>query len=207
MKKTLIAVAVFSVFSMSANAAGLFGVTNNNQTYNTPVANSSAVAGAASNATGGSVKSEIKNTNTNLNSLNSTQGQGQQQSANNEGNTQSINVEASKSYRPPVSSAFAPTIFPTAPCMGSSSVGASGTLFSISGGTTWTSEECMILETARSFDQAGDSASGTAVRCQGKWAKIAPACKAVQEVTVTQDQAIVYSDIGYYSTVTNPLGK
>lgn len=96
-------------------------------------------------------------------------------------NNTEINVAASKTYRPPVSSAIAPTIFPTAPCMGSSSVGATGTLFSISGGTTWTSEECMILETARSFDQAGYTADGLSVRCQGKWAKTAPSCKALAE--------------------------
>ena len=165
------------------------------------------------------------------------QGQGQTQSANNEGNTQTINIAAPKTYRPPVNSAIAPTIFPTAPCMGSSSVGATGTLFSISGGTTWTSEECMILETARSFDQAGYAEDGLSVRCQGKWAKNAPSCKALAadakqasalktvkqatapvvakptqrqaEVTIEKASfdAVTYSDNGYYSTVTNPLAQ
>ena len=114
--------------------------------------------------------------------------------------------------------------------MGSSSVGATGTLFSISGGTTWISEECMILETARSFDQAGYATDGLAVRCQGKWAKTAPSCQAMskektaasphtavkaasavvkptkQQVAVVSDpvmQSVTYSDNGYFSTVTN----
>lgn len=200
-----------------------------------------------------SVKS--KNDNTNVNDLTNKQGQdqgqlqgqgqkqGQQQgiegSANNEGvtgNELTLNVAAPKTYRPPVNSAIAPTIFPTAPCMGSSSIGGTGTLFSFSGGTSWTSDECMILETARSFDQAGFTQDGLAVRCQGKWAKLAPSCQALntktepvavtksatpvskvedkpalkldRKLTVKQDIASpVTSSNGYYSVVTNPLAQ
>ena len=213
----------------------------------------------APTATGGSVLGsgnsnvDTRNTNTNINGVTSTnannvtgingqqQGQsqesyneqGQSQSANNEGvtgNSVSINVAAPKTYRPPVSSAIAPTIFPTAPCMGSSSVGATGTLFSISGGSSWTSEECMILETARSFDQAGYAQDGLVVRCQGKWAKNAPSCKALEPVaskpskpvaaaevkattksvaikSVAQTQTVETAENGYYSVNTNPLTK
>lgn len=202
-------------------------------------ANGGNVIGSGNSAN--TVKTEVNTTDVNVNGQQQGQqqgqGQGQTQSANNEGNTQTINIAAPKTYRPPVNSAIAPTIFPTAPCMGSSSVGATGTLFSISGGTTWTSEECMILETARSFDQAGYAEDGLSVRCQGKWAKNAPSCKAlaadakqasalktVKQATApvvakpTQRQAEVvvdshlsnpvsYSDNGYYSTVTNPLAQ
>lgn len=124
---------------------------------------------------------------------------------NAQGGSVSINVAAPKTYRPPVNSAFAPTIFPTAPCMGSSSVGATGTLFSISGGTTWTSEECMILETARSFDQAGYATDGLAVRCQGKWAKNAPSCKALVAKEAEAVQAAQPTPVAVTAPATAPV--
>jgi len=105
----------------------------------------------------------------------------QQQNAtvNNGGNSQAVTVAAPGSYRPAVDSAYAPTIFPTAPCMGSSSMGVSGSLIGLSLGSSWTSEECLILETARGFDQAGYVEDGLNVRCQAKYAKVAPSCKAL----------------------------
>lgn len=146
---------------------------------------------------------DVRNTNTNLNNNSAKadvtningqgqeqgqlqgqhQGQGQSQSADNAGNAQSTNItfNAPKTYRPPVNSAFAPTVFPTAPCMGSSSIGGTGTLFSISGGTSWESKECMILETARNFEQAGAASDAMYVRCQGKYAAVAPTCVALRE--------------------------
>jgi hypothetical protein len=133
------------------------------------------IAGAYSGS-----NSTANSSNTNLNL------QGQQQSTSNSNNAaQSTNVivqgDTYKQERPAVNTAYAPTIFPTAPCMGSSSVGASGSLFSISGGSTWTSNECMILETARAFDQAGYKTDGLYIRCQGKYAAAAPSCKALKE--------------------------
>lgn len=136
------------------------------------------------------------NNNGNLSNVgNASQGQGQEQTqntvagnnngngngnanGNNNGNV-SINVAAPKTYRPPVSSAIAPTVFPTAPCMGSSSGAATGTLISISGGTSWESKECMILEAARNFEQSGARVDAMYVRCQSKYAAAAPSCKAL----------------------------
>lgn len=212
---------------------GSVDLRNTNNLSNTS-SNVNANVNSNTNANTNTVRSENNNTNVGINGQDQSQKQGQGQvqgqSANNEGvtgNSVSINVAAPKTYRPPVNSAFAPTIFPTAPCMGSSSVGATGTLFSISGGTTWTSEECMILETARSFDQAGYHADGLAVRCQGKWAKASPSCKALAEGQKASDVAnakrsepvevkandvrpevaATYSENGYYSVVTNPIGQ
>jgi hypothetical protein len=206
------------------------------------------------NSVNSSNRNDVNSTNINANSNKQGQGQGQlqgqgQQQANEQGQSQTannsgvtgnavnINVAAPKTYRPPVNSAIAPTIFPTAPCMGSSSIGGTGTLFSISGGTSWTSDECMILETARSFDQAGYAEDGLAVRCQGKWAKLAPSCKALEEgskpkpvasakpepvvsktlptpklivtkaISQTQPATPAVSANGYYSVNTNPLTK
>ena len=77
----------------------------------------------------------------------------------------------------PVSSAIAPNVYPTAPCMGSSSGGAQGLHIGLSFGTTWTDTECQIGETARGFEQAGLKEDALAIRCQGKYAKVAPSCK------------------------------
>jgi hypothetical protein len=142
-----------------------------------------------------------------------------------------VNIAATKTYRPTVSSAIAPTIFPTAPCMGSTSGGVTGTLFSISGGSSWESKQCLILETARSFDQAGYSNDGLHVRCQAEWAKAAPSCQALAKPvtpvaqqpatpvavkstdkvtvikTVAQTATPATSASGYYSVNTNPLAK
>lgn len=112
------------------------------------------------------------------------QQQGQVQSTENSNNASqstAITFAAPRTYRPPVNSAIAPTVFPTAPCMGSTSGGVTGTLISISGGSSWESKECMILETARNFEQAGAVVDAMHVRCQGKYAKIAPSCIALAE--------------------------
>ena len=77
-------------------------------------------------------------------------------------------------------SAYAPTIYPTAPCMGSSSAGGQGLHFGLSFGTSWTDTECQINETARNFEQAGEHTDAMAVRCQGKYAAAAPSCQALR---------------------------
>lgn len=191
-----------------------------NNSGNSAVKNSGNSASSSSIKNSGNSSSSSENTNNNASNADV-----------------DVTVQASKSYRPPVNSAIAPTIFPTAPCMGSSSLGGSATLISLSGGTSWTSDECMILETARSFDQAGYAADGLAVRCQGKWAKSAPSCQALdtakhamavtpavkKAVAVEKDDSdvmvlrsaaekdavtnVTYSSNGYFSTVTNPLAQ
>jgi hypothetical protein len=246
-------------FGGAGGAGGQGGSSTVHSTnINAPSATGGSVKSDINNANVNLNSVKSKNDNTNVNDLTNKQGQGQGQlqgqgqgqkqgqqqgiegSANNEGvtgNELNINVAAPKTYRPPVNSAIAPTIFPTAPCMGSSSIGGTGTLFSISGGTSWTSDECMILETARSFDQAGYAEDGLAVRCQGKWAKLAPSCKALEEgakpkpvasakpepvvsktlptpklivtkaISQTQPATPAVSANGYYSVNTNPLTK
>lgn len=69
-------------------------------------------------------------------------------------------------------------IYPTAPCMGSSSVGASWLGGGLSGGTSWESDHCNIRETARLLDALGMKDDAIAVLCQSKFAAEAPACKA-----------------------------
>lgn len=76
-----------------------------------------------------------------------------------------------------VPNAIAPTVYPTSPCMGSSSAGASGVGFGVSFGSSWTDDECGIRETARSFAGMGMKDDAVAVICSSKYAAVAPACK------------------------------
>jgi len=151
------------------NPAGTYTntYTNTNSYLNNYTNTMSATGGAGGYGGSGGIATTgaVSNTNGSVNGTNT---------ATNAGNSISLN-EA----RRPVNSAFAPTVFPTAPCMGSSSIGGGAAVFSFSGGTSWTSEECMILETARGFDQAGYADDGLSVRCQGKYAKSAPSCVAL----------------------------
>jgi hypothetical protein len=68
------------------------------------------------------------------------------------------------------------TIYPTAPCMGSSTIGGAGVGFGISVGSSWTDDECGIRETARSFNGMEMKADALAVLCTSKYAVAAPAC-------------------------------
>ena len=88
-------------------------------------------------------------------------------------NTVTTNYAAPKI---PVSPAIAPANLPTAPCMGSSSIGLSGALFGLSTGSSWIATECMILEMARSFEQGGHTEDAQSVRCSSQYASSAPSC-------------------------------
>lgn len=76
----------------------------------------------------------------------------------------------------PVATAIAPSNFPTAPCMGSSSIGGSAVLFGFSAGSSWEATECMTFEAARSFDQAGMHEDALAIKCTSKYSAAAPSC-------------------------------
>ena len=77
-----------------------------------------------------------------------------------------------------VPDASAPNVYPTSPCMGSSSVGGSGMAFGFSIGTSWVDDECGIRETARSFAGMGLNNDALKVLCSSKYAAVAPACMA-----------------------------
>ena len=99
----------------------------------------------------------------------------------NQGNSLNVLYQANPSNMriETVPDVMAMNVYPTAPCMGSSSVGGSGVGFGFSVGTSWEAKECMIGETARGFEQAGYKADAMAVRCQGVYAAVAPSCKAL----------------------------
>ncbi len=71
---------------------------------------------------------------------------------------------------------FAPSIAPTAPCMGGTSAGGSGTGFGLSFGTSWTDDECNTRETSRLFHSMGMAVDALAVLCSSAYASAAPSC-------------------------------
>jgi hypothetical protein len=76
-----------------------------------------------------------------------------------------------------VPNVFAGNVYPTAPCMGSSSVGAAALGWGASVGTSWADHECGKRETARSFQNLGLTADAIAVLCTSEYAAAAPVCQ------------------------------
>jgi len=71
---------------------------------------------------------------------------------------------------------FSGNVYPTAPCMGSSTVGGAGVGFGFSVGSSWTDDECGIRETSRSFSGLGKTDDALKVLCTSKYAAAAPSC-------------------------------
>ena len=112
----------------------------------------------------------------------STSTSGASSSSSSGGNTQTINDSGERHYSGTytvknVPTAIAPSVYPTAPCMGSTSAGASGIGFGVSFGSSWTDDECGIRETARSFSGLGLQQDAILVLCTSKYAAAAPACQ------------------------------
>ena len=105
-------------------------------------------------------------------------------SYNSGGNTQQVTVTDSGQMQysgnytvKTVPNVVASDIYPTSPCMGSSSVGGSGVGFGFSIGSSWTDDECGIRETARSFSGMNLKDDALAILCSSKYATAAPSCK------------------------------
>lgn len=91
--------------------------------------------------------------------------------------TESSSLDYSGSYKVKnTPGVIAPNTYPTAPCMGSSSVGGSGVGFGVSFGTSWTDKECGLRETARSFMSMGLPTDALAILCSSEFAAAAPSC-------------------------------
>jgi hypothetical protein len=108
-------------------------------------------------------------------------------SAATQGNTQAININSPGvvDYTGGYTVKNVPMInmgnvFPTSPCMGSSTVGASGVGFGISVGSSWTDHECGKRETARSFAAIGLNNDAIKILCSSEYAAAAPSCASVQ---------------------------
>lgn len=75
-----------------------------------------------------------------------------------------------------VPNVFGGNVYPTAPCMGSSTVGAAALGWGASVGTSWADHECGKRETARSFQNLGLTSDAIAVLCSSEYAAVAPVC-------------------------------
>lgn len=80
-----------------------------------------------------------------------------------------------------VPNVFAGNVYPTAPCMGSSTVGAAALGWGASVGTSWADDECGVRETARSFQNLGLTTDAIAVLCSSKYAAVAPICQGAKQ--------------------------
>jgi len=74
------------------------------------------------------------------------------------------------------------SLYPSAPCMGTSQLGGGNPFFNIGVGSSWESTECNIRETARSFSGMGKMEDALAVLCASPYAAVAPSCIARQPV-------------------------
>lgn len=90
------------------------------------------------------------------------------------GSTSGVNFAITSPKNTP--SVFSGNVYPTAPCMGSSTVGGAGVGFGFSVGTSWKDDECGIRETARSFQGMSLPADALAILCTSEYAKAAPSC-------------------------------
>jgi hypothetical protein len=118
----------------------------------------------------------------------------------------------------PVASAFSPANHPTAPCMGSTSIGGTAVLFGFSAGSSWEATECMTFEAARSFDQAGMFEDALAIKCTSKYSAAAPSCirlrqqqeKDLQKAQSAQSEKLqvpipVVNLLGSYTETVDPI--
>lgn len=189
--KSIIAILISSLFVAQANAIGI-GNDNHPSTggdiknTNTAVAGANATAGAAA-IVGVGVSNRISN-DTRVNAANFvTTNNPSSSNSNSGGNTLTVNEapipantrveQAGKVEVKSVPNVFAGNVYPTAPCMGSSTVGAAAMGWGASVGTSWSDHECGKRETARSFQNMGMTEDALAILCSSEYAAVAPSCK------------------------------
>ena len=129
-----------------------------------------------------------------------------------QGNTSGNTAVTSTYVAPkiPVATAFSPANHPTAPCMGSTSIGGTAVLFGFSAGSSWEATECMTFEAARSFDQAGMFEDALAIKCTSKYSAAAPSCirlRQQQERDLQMAQSAKYEKPQQPIPMVNVLGS
>jgi hypothetical protein len=140
------------------------GGTTGGAVTSSPLSNSVSTTGASSSTSQGGTGGSVGSITT---GASSSQG-------NTSGNTTVTSTYAAPKI--PVATAFSPGNHPTAPCMGSTSIGGTAVLFGFSAGSSWEATECMTFEAARSFDQAGMYEDALAIKCTSKYSAAAPSC-------------------------------
>lgn len=135
-------------------------------------------ASTSAGGTGGSVGNLTTGASTSAGGAGGSVGNTTSGASSSQGNTSGNTTITSTYVAPkiPVATAFSPANHPTAPCMGSTSIGGSAVLFGFSAGSSWEAAECMTFEAARSFDQAGMHEDALAIKCTSKYSAAAPSC-------------------------------
>ena len=214
---TPIANSVSSVGNITTGASTSQGGSVGNTTTGASTSQGGSVGNTttgASTSQGGSVGNLSTGASTSAGGSSNATGGTSSSSGNTSGNTTvTSNYTAPKI---PVSTAVAPSNFPTAPCMGSSSIGGSAVLFGFSAGSSWEATECMTFEAARSFDQAGMHEDALAIKCTSKYAAAAPSCirllkqkeqlaQPAQQALYEQPNQLQASQMGIYSETIDPV--
>ena len=177
------------ILTLFATSAFAIGIGNDNP----PGGGGTQIQGQAQGQIQGQAQGQITNVevsnrisnDTRANAVAFAGGGSAKSNANSGGNVQNVTVTDSgqtqysgKYEVKNVPSVFTGNVYPTAPCMGSSTVGGAGVGFGFSVGTSWTDDECGIRETSRSFSGLGLKEDAVKVLCTSKYAAAAPACAA-----------------------------
>lgn len=85
---------------------------------------------------------------------------------------------------------IAPSINPTASCMGSTSAGGAGSTFGLSFGTSWTDDDCNFRVTAEMLHGWGLKDDALAVLCSSKYAQPAPRCAPFRAAECHADEVV-----------------
>jgi len=170
MKKLLLSLILYlPVLAIASNPQPTIGNANINNTAS--IAGAISIAAAKANAA--SLAAQEQNSTVN-NKVGQTQGNKQQITF--EG---SVTPSKTKVYNTPDPALS--NVYPTAPCMGGTTAGVSAPGVGVAFGTSWTSEECQIGETARGFEQAGYKEDALVIRCQSEYAAMAPSCQKLKQ--------------------------
>lgn len=142
------------------------------------VGNLTTGASTSAGGAGGSVGNLTTGASTSAGGAGGSVGNATGGASSSQGNTSGNTTITSNYVAPkiPVATAFSPSNHPTAPCMGSTSIGGTAVLFGFSAGSSWEATECMTFEAARSFDQAGMFEDALAIKCTSKYSAAAPSC-------------------------------
>jgi len=127
--------------------------------------------------------------------------QGQQQSTANANNSaQSVTVNGDNyDYERSLPQAYAPSMSPSANCMGVVSGGATGLTFGASFGKSYLDEGCQLRETSRTLMALGEKAAAVKVMCAN-----ADAAKALGEAICPVAKPATTANAAAYSVNVNP---
>jgi hypothetical protein len=131
-----------------------------------------ASTGAIRNDNLNAIRNDIDNRNTISTLVGNTVGDTSASTAN--ANNSTVTVEGDNYRRNPVNTAYsAPLVAGSDTCMGSTTMGAQGSVFGISIGSTWTDKNCVRLKNSRELVEMGYPSAAVQLLCTDKEVKAA----------------------------------